>query len=154
MTPSTNRIEKQVLLKAAGARVWRALSNADEFGAWFGVAFKGATFEPGKDVQGRITHPGYETVVFNITIERMEPERLFSFRWHPYAIDPAVDYSKEPTTLVVFELEPADGATLLRVVESGFDALPPGRRRLDAFRMNSQGWEAQMKNIERHVAGP
>jgi uncharacterized protein YndB with AHSA1/START domain len=101
-------------------------------------------------VRGRITYPGYEHVEFNATVERVEPERLLSLRWHPYAIDPALDYSAEPTTLVVFELETVAGGTRLTVVESGFDALPPARRQ-DAFRMNSQGWEAQMKNIAAHV---
>jgi hypothetical protein len=102
-------------------------------------------------VKGRITHPGYEHLVCEMLIERIEPERLFSWRWHPGAIDPAIDYSGEPTTLVVFELEEVDSGTLVRLVETGFDDLPPARR-LDAFRLNSGGWETQMKNIEKHVA--
>ena len=146
----TDRIERSIDIRAPLARVWRALSNAEEFGAWFGVALAGQTFVAGRSVQGRITHPGYEHLVFNAQVERVEPGRRLAFRWHPYAIDPAVDYSGEATTLVEFEIEATPEGTRLRVVESGFDALPPARRR-DAFRMNSQGWDAQMKNIERHV---
>jgi Activator of Hsp90 ATPase homolog 1-like protein len=117
------------------------------------VALKGKTFAAGKRVQGPITYPGYEHLVFDVVIERMEPERLLSWRWHPYAVDPSVDYSIEPTTLVIFELKEVEGGTLLKVVESGFDKIPPSRR-LEAFRMNSGGWEEQMKNIEKHVATP
>jgi uncharacterized protein YndB with AHSA1/START domain len=151
MDSSTDRIEREILLKAPLARVWRALSNAEEFGDWFGVALKGKTFAAGQRVQGQITYPGYEHLVFDVLIVNMEPERLLSFRWHPGAVDPSVDYSKEPTTLVEFELKEVEGGTLLRVVESGFDKIPPSRR-LEAFRMNSGGWDEQMKNIERHVA--
>lgn len=152
MNSSTDRIERAVQLNAPRARVWQALSNAEEFGAWFGVAFAGKKFEVGERVHGQITYPGYEHLVFEILIERLEPERLFSFRWHPAAVDPAVDYSAEPTTLVEFELADADNGTLLRVVESGFDKVPP-ERRLEAFRMNSGGWDEQMKNIARYVGG-
>ncbi len=151
MNPSTNRIARKILLKAPRSRVWRALSNAEEFGGWFGVAFKGKTFAAGKRVQGQVTYPGYEHLVFEVVIERMEPERLLSWRWHPAAVEPSVDYSKEPTTLVVFELKEVEGGTLLSVVETGFDGIPPSRR-LEAFRMNSGGWDEQMKNIETHVA--
>src|SRR5580698_3794536 len=151
MDTSTDRIERKVLLKASRARVWRALSNAEEFGNWFGVNFKGKTFVAGKSVQGKITYPGYEHLVMEVLIERVEPERLLSWRWHPAAIDTAVDYSQEPTTLVVFELEDAQGGVMLSVVESGFDNIPEARR-ATAFRMNSSGWEEQMKNIEKHVA--
>jgi uncharacterized protein YndB with AHSA1/START domain len=150
---NSDRIERQVQLKAPRSRVWRALSNAEEFGKWFGVALKGQTYAPGQRTRGQITHPGYEHLVFEVLVERMEPERLLSFRWHPYAIDPAVDYSKEPTTLVVFELNDTDGGTLLSVVESGFDNIPASRRD-EAFRMNSGGWEAQMKNIAKHLGEP
>jgi uncharacterized protein YndB with AHSA1/START domain len=153
MNTSTDRIERQILLKAPRSRVWRALSSAEEFGSWFGVAFKGTTFAAGKRVKGQITYPGFEHVVFEIQIERMEPEQLLSWRWHPYAIDMSVDYSHEPTTLVVFELKDADGGTLLSVVESGFDNIPVARRS-EAFRMNSGGWAEQMGNIEKHVAKP
>ena len=151
MESSTDRIEREILLKAPCSRVWRALSNAEEFGDWFGVALKGKTFAAGARVQGHITYPGYEHVVFDVLIVKVEPERFLSFRWHPYAVDPSVDYSKEPTTLVEFELKEVEGGTLLRVVESGFDNIPPSRR-LEAFRMNSGGWTEQMKNIEKHVA--
>ena len=151
MTDTTERIERQILLKAPRSLVWRALTNAEEFGDWFGVALKGKAFAPGKRAQGQITHPGYEHLVLDVQVERMEPESVFSFRWHPYAVDPQVDYSKEPTTQVLFELQDAEGGTLLKVVESGFDAIPASRR-MEAFRMNSQGWEAQMRNIAEHVA--
>jgi uncharacterized protein YndB with AHSA1/START domain len=153
MNPSTDRIEREILIKAPCSRVWRALSNAEEFGQWFGVGLKGQTFAAGKRVQGKIAIPGYEHVVFDVVIERMEPERLLSWRWHPAAVDPSVDYSKEPTTLVVFELKEVEGGTLLRIVESGFDGIPASRR-LDAFRMDSEGWDGQMHNIEKHVATP
>ncbi|HET9787165.1 MAG TPA: SRPBCC family protein [Pyrinomonadaceae bacterium] len=150
MTGSTDRIERSVMLKASRSRVWRALSNGEEFGNWFGVKLEGKSFVAGQRVQGQITYPGYEHLVFDVLIERVEPERVLSWRWHPAAIDPAVDYEKEPTTLVVFELKEVEGGTLLTVVESGFDSVPPSRR-LEAFRMNSQGWDEQMKNIEKHV---
>ncbi len=150
MNSSTDRIERNILLKAPRSRVWRALSNAEEFGDWFGVALKGKTFAAGQRVQAQITHPGYENVVWDVLIERMEPERLLSWRWHPAAVEASVDYSSEPTTLVVFELKEVEGGTLLSVVESGFDTVPPSRR-LEAFRMNSQGWDAQMEKIQNHV---
>jgi uncharacterized protein YndB with AHSA1/START domain len=150
MTTSTDRIEKQILLKAPRSRVWRALSNAEEFGAWFGVNFSGKQFVAGQSVQGNITYPGYEHLVMDVTVERIEPEHHLSWRWHPAAVDITVDYSPEPTTLVVFELTEVASGTLLRVVESGFDQLPAGRRE-EAFRMNNGGWEEQMANIEQHV---
>jgi uncharacterized protein YndB with AHSA1/START domain len=148
---STDRIEKQIVLRAPRAKVWRALADAPEFGSWFGVDLKGAAFAPGARVRGKITIPGYEHVTMEVVIERMEPERLLSWRWHPYAVDPKVDYSKEPTTLVVFELKDAPAGTLLTVVESGFDQIPLARR-AEAFRKNDGGWTAQIANIERHVA--
>lgn len=149
---STDRIEKTVVLKAPRSRVWRAIADATEFGRWFGVNLE-APFAPGAQVTGRITSRGYEHVVMSITIERIEPERLFSFRWHPYAIEPGVDYSAEPTTLVEFRLEEAAAGaqTELTVVESGFDRIPAARR-AEAFRMNEKGWASQLKNIERHVS--
>jgi uncharacterized protein YndB with AHSA1/START domain len=151
MNTSTDRIEREILLKAPLSQVWRALSNAEEFGNWFGVALKGKSFIAGSRVQGQITYPGYEHIVFDVQIEQIKPENLLSFRWHPYAVDPSVDYSKETPTLVVFELRAAENCTLLKVVESGFDNIPQSRR-LEAFRMNSDGWDEQMKNIEIHVA--
>jgi uncharacterized protein YndB with AHSA1/START domain len=147
---STDRIEKSIFLRAPRSRVWRAIANAEEFGAWFGAKLEGG-FAPGARITGRITIPGYEHLILEITIERVDPERLFSYRWHPYAIDPGVDYSGEPTTLVEFRLEDAAGGTRLTVIESGFDRIPASRR-AEAFRMNDQGWAGQMKNIERHVA--
>lgn len=146
---STDRIEKRILLRAPRARVWRALADAEAFGEWFGVKLKGS-FAPGMRLQGAVTHPGYEHVPFEITIERMEPERLISWRWHPHAIDPKIDYSAEPTTLVVFELEATAEGTMLSVVESGFDGIPLARR-LEAYRGNDQGWAIQMKAIERYA---
>jgi uncharacterized protein YndB with AHSA1/START domain len=151
MDTSTDRIERKVLLKASRARVWRALSNAEEFGNWFGVNFKGKTFVAGKSVQGKITYPGYEHLVMEVLIERVEPELLLSWRWHPAAIEASVDYSQEPTTLVVFELAEADGGILLTMVESGLDKIPLARR-ATVLRLNTSGWEQQMRNIEKHVA--
>ena len=144
-----DRIDKQVLLRAPKARIWRALTDSAEFGSWFGVKLDGR-FVPGEPVSGHITHPGYEHLRMEVRVERMEADRLFSFRWHPYAVNPDVDYSVEPTTLVEFLLESAEGGTRLRVVESGFDGIPEARRD-EAYRMNSGGWEQQMKNVERHL---
>jgi uncharacterized protein YndB with AHSA1/START domain len=147
---TTDRIEKSIFLRAPRSRVWRAIANAAEFGAWFGARLEGG-FAPGARVTGRITTPGYEHLIMDVTIERVDPERLLSLRWHPYAVEPGVDYSSEPTTLVEFRLEAAAGGTRLTVTESGFDLIPVSRR-AEAFRMNDQGWAEQMKNIERHVA--
>jgi uncharacterized protein YndB with AHSA1/START domain len=145
----TDRIEKHVLLRAPRSRVWRALTEAKEFGQWFGVKLTG-TFTPGAQLRGQITHKGYEHLTLELTVDRVEPERLLSWRWHPNAIDPAADYSAEPTTLVVFELEEVDGGTLLTVVESGFDRLPAARRE-QAYSGNDGGWTMQMEFIARHV---
>jgi uncharacterized protein YndB with AHSA1/START domain len=147
---NTDSITKNVLLNAPRSRVWRALTNAQEFGAWFGVKLAG-TFAPGARLQGPITHTGYESLTMDLTIDRMEPERLFSWRWRPAAIDPSVDYSAEPTTLVTFELEEVGGGTRLTVVESGFDRIPAARR-AEAFRMNESGWAQQMESINRYVS--
>ena len=146
---STDRIEKQVTLRAPRSRVWRALSRAEEFGAWFGAKLEG-TFAEGATVRGNITIKGYEHVKLEMLVERIQPEGFFSYRWHPYAVDPKVDYSPEPTTLVEFRLDEKDGGTLLTIVESGFDRLPASRR-AEAFRMNDGGWTGQAKNIERYV---
>jgi uncharacterized protein YndB with AHSA1/START domain len=151
MNTSTDRIERKVLIKATRARVWRAVSDAAEFGSWFGVDFKGKTFVAGKSVQGKITYPGYEHLTMEVLIDQVVPERLLSWRWHPAAIDPAVDYSHEPTTLVVFELEEVDGGIMLSVVESGLDKIPL-ERRATVLRLNSSGWDAQMENVKKHVA--
>jgi uncharacterized protein YndB with AHSA1/START domain len=147
----TDRIEKRILMRAPRGRVWRALSDAREFGEWFRVNFEGASFSPGANVRGHITYPGYQHLAMEMWIERMEPERLLSFRWHPYAVDPHADYSSEPTTLVVFELREVAGGTELTVVESGFDRIPLARR-AEAFRMNDGGWTEQVQNIDRYVS--
>ncbi|HVT38879.1 MAG TPA: SRPBCC family protein [Gemmatimonadaceae bacterium] len=149
-TTGTDRIEKHIVLRAPISRVWRAITTAADFSAWFGVKLEG-TFAEGATVRGKITIPGYEHVTMEMFVERLQPERLFSYRWHPYAVDPAVDYSPEPTTLVEFRLDEAGGKTTLTVIESGFDRLPASRR-AEAFRMNDGGWTGQLKNIERHVA--
>jgi len=144
-----NRIEKRIELKASPSRVWQALTNHVEFGQWFQAKMEGP-FVPGTTARGRITYPGFEHITWKAVVREMEPERLFSFTWHPYAIDPAVDYSKEPPTRVEFRLEKTREGTLLTVTESGFDQIPAGRRP-EAFRMNTGGWTEQILNIERHV---
>ncbi|MGZ6144294.1 MAG: SRPBCC family protein, partial [Myxococcales bacterium] len=146
----TDRIEKQIHLRAPRSRVWRALTRAEEFGQWFGVELAGA-FAEGATLRGRLTYPGYEHLTLEVQVERMDAEKLFSYRWHPYAVDAKRDYSKEPTTLVEFRLADAPGGTLLTIVESGFDAIP-AERRAEAFRMNDGGWTAQAANLERHVS--
>ena len=123
----TDIIEKRIELRAPVSRVWKALTDHREFGTWFRVKLENP-FKPGHVTRGKITYPGYEHLTFEATVEKMEPERYFSFRWHPYAIDPNVDYSSEPTTLVEFKLEPKGGGTLLTVTETGFDAIPKDRR--------------------------
>ena len=146
----TDRIEKKALIRAPRSRVWRAITNAEEFGAWFLVKLD-SEFVEGATILGRITHPGYEHLTMEVQVERIEPERYFAYRWHPYAVDPLVDYSPEPMTLVEFELEEADSGALLTIVESGFDRIPLARR-AEAFRMNDSGWAQQMRNIEHHVS--
>ena len=149
-TVVTDRIEKQVMLKAPRSRVWKALTTAEEFGAWFGAKLTG-TFAPGARIRGPVTIEKYAHLTLEFTVEEMVAERRFSWRWHPNAIDPKADYSSEPSTLVVFELEDAPGGTLLRVVETGFDRIPLARR-MEAFRGNDAGWAHQLRNIERHVS--
>jgi uncharacterized protein YndB with AHSA1/START domain len=145
----SDRIEKRIELKASVSRVWRALTDYREFGEWFRVKLDGP-FVPGQISRGHITYPGYEHVIWEAAVQAMEPERLFSFAWHPYAVDPKVDYSQETPTLVEFRLEKTENGTLLLLTESGFDKIPSGRR-LEAFRRNDGGWTEQMKNIENHV---
>jgi uncharacterized protein YndB with AHSA1/START domain len=145
-----DRIEKRIELKAPVSRVWRALTDHREFGEWFRVKLDGP-FLPGQILRGHITYPGYEHVKWEAVVQQMETERLFSFTWHPYAVDPDIDYSKESSTLVEFKLEKTESGTLLLLTESGFDKIPADRR-LEAFRMNDGGWTEQMKNIETHVA--
>jgi uncharacterized protein YndB with AHSA1/START domain len=159
---TTDRIEKRILLKAPLARVWSAISDSKQFGTWFGVELDGP-FVAGQRITGRIVptkvdadvaaqQKPFEGRAFDFVVDRIEPERLFSFRWHPAAIEEGVDYSKEETTLVTFELETAEGGTLLRVTESGFDKIPLARR-AKAFTMNEGGWEAQTRLVRKYVEG-
>jgi uncharacterized protein YndB with AHSA1/START domain len=146
---NTDRIEKKVLLRASRARVWRAVSDSKEFGEWFRVPLEGK-FAEGATVCGRITSPQYAHLTLEMHIEKLEPERYFAYRWRPNAVDPKVDYSAEPMTLVEFELTEAEGGTLLTISESGFDGLPDERRAV-AFRANSEGWGIITQYIEQHV---
>jgi uncharacterized protein YndB with AHSA1/START domain len=148
----TDRIEKKVQLNAPRSRVWRAIADSQQFGEWFRVKLEDA-FVEGKTVRGKILHPGYEHMTMEMFIEQIEPERFFSYRWHPYAIDANFDYSQEPTTLVEFRLEEANGGTTLTIVESGFDRVPLARRD-EAYRMNDKGWTGQAKAIEKYVSKP
>jgi uncharacterized protein YndB with AHSA1/START domain len=149
-TMSSDRIERQVFLKASRSRVWRALTDSSQFGEWFGIRAN-AAFTAGACVRAEVTHPQHKGLTFDMLIEELVPEQLFSWRWHPNAIEGTRDYSAEPTTLVVFRLEDAPGGTLVKVVESGFDGVPP-ERRLDAYRGNQQGWDYQMTAIEKYVS--
>jgi uncharacterized protein YndB with AHSA1/START domain len=158
---STDRIEKKMLLRAPRKRVWKALTDFAEFEKWFGVKFD-APFKPGVSMRGVLVGTSVDAEVakmqrqyvhkpFEMTVETMEPERLFSFRWHPYAVDPNVDYSGEPTTLVEFVLEEAEGGVMLTVTESGFDKLPLARR-AKAFTANNNGWGIVVTLIEKYLA--
>jgi uncharacterized protein YndB with AHSA1/START domain len=148
--PPTDRIERSIHIAAPRGRVWRALSDAEEFGRWFGADLRGQRFAPGQRARGPITIEGYRHIHFDVVVERMEPQQLMSWRWHPHAVDPKVDYSGEETTLVTFTLQDAGTGTLLEVAETGFDKVPP-ERRFEAFRMNDSGWEAQLENLQRHA---
>src|SRR3984893_11965850 len=158
---NTDRIEKRILLRAPRKRVWCALSDSTEFGTWFGVKFNDP-FTPGASMRGVIVtttvnaevakaQKEYEGMPFEITIEQIEPERLFSFRWHPFAVERGVDYSAEPTTLVVFTLEEVADGVMLTVTESGFDRIPLARR-AKAFTANEGGWNVIVKVIEEYLA--
>jgi len=149
-TPVQDRIEKSIELHAPVARVWRALTDYREFGAWFHVDLDGP-FTAGEDAHGKITHPGYEHLTFHAVVQDIDPPSYFAFTWHPYAVDVAVDYSKETPTLVEFRLQPSADGTRLTVTESGFRDLPDDRRE-EAFARNSEGWSIQMKNIEDYLA--
>lgn len=155
-SPDTNisdRIERSILIQAPRARVWQALSDAERFGTWFGADLKGQRFEVGQRTRGPISICGFEHVFFDVVVERIEAPALFVFRWHPFPVDPAVDYSQEEPTRVSFTLkDAAENATLLTVVEDGFDRIPP-HRRLEAFRMNDKGWGAQLENVARYAQG-
>ncbi len=146
---NSDRIEKSVVLRAPRAKVWHALTDAQALGAWFGMKLDGP-ITAGAPLKGQVTHKGYEHITLEIVVERMEPERLFSWRWHPHAVDPKSDYSQEPMTSVVFELADDPGGTRLTVVESGFDSIPLARR-MEAYRGNEQGWSLQMEAIARYV---
>lgn len=145
-----DRIEKKIELAAPLSRVWRALADYREFGEWFRVKIDGP-FVEGQVSRGHITYPGYEHLKWEAVIQKIEPEKLFSFTWHPYAVDPNADYSQEPPTLVEFRLEKTAKGTLLTVTESGFDKIP-SHRRIEAFRMNEGGWAEQVKNIAAYLA--
>jgi uncharacterized protein YndB with AHSA1/START domain len=145
-----HRIEKHLELKAPVSRVWRALTNHHEFGRWFRVKLAGP-FKVGKICRGRITWPGFEHIMMEVLVEKIEPEHYFAYGWHPYAIDPDVDYSKEPRTLVEFTLAATKTGTRLTVVESGFEKIPADRR-AEAFRMDNSGWSEQLQNIKKYVA--
>jgi uncharacterized protein YndB with AHSA1/START domain len=145
-----DRIERHIELNAPVSRVWRALTDHREFGKWFKVKLEGP-FVTGEITHGQITHPGYEHVKWHVTVRRMEHERLFSFTWHPYAVDPKVDYSHEHPTHVEFRLEPIPGGTLLSLTETGFEKIPAARR-AEAYRAHESGWAEQLQNIERHVS--
>jgi uncharacterized protein YndB with AHSA1/START domain/uncharacterized damage-inducible protein DinB len=150
MPSTTDRIEKLVNLDAPRSRVWQALTDVRQFNQWFGVSLTGP-FAPGAAVSGKLSAPKYAHLTLTFWIESVEPERFFSFRWHPFAVEEGVDYSAEPTTLVTFTLEDAGAGTRLTIVESGFDAIPESRR-AKAFSANSAGWEGQAKNIQKFVA--
>ena len=150
MASTLDRIERSVLLKAPRSRVWRAISDAEEFGSWFGVSYRGQTIAAGKTLRGPVSNPGYEHIYMEIIIERFEPEHLLSWRWHPAAIDPDVDYSAEPMTLVVFTLTDAEGGTRITVVESGLQGIPE-LRRAQVLRLNTEGWEQQMVKLKAYV---
>jgi uncharacterized protein YndB with AHSA1/START domain len=146
---TSDRIEKEVTLPAPRSRVWRALTDHEQFGAWFGVKLA-TPFRPGAEVSGRISFKGNEFPM-TIWIDRIEPETLFSFRWHPYAVDQSVDYSSEPKTLVTFTLSDAPDGTRLTILETGFDRIPEARR-AQAFSMNTNGWNAQAENLRKYLA--
>ena len=146
---NTDRIEKKVVLRAPLSRVWDAIADSTKFGEWFGVKLEQA-FAPGSTLKARMTKKGYEKFNFDMQIDRIEPQRYFSYRWHPYAIDPKQDYSSEPMTLVEFVLEEVKDGTALTITESGFDRLPASRR-AEAFRMNDGGWTGQAKQIAAYV---
>lgn len=148
-TSPSDRVQKTVLINANRSRVWRALTDWVEFGQWFRVKLEGR-FVPGETTAGYVTYPGYEHLRFEVLVERMDAEHYFAFRWHPYAVDPEVDYSQEPMTQVEFKLEPVSQGTRLTVSESGFDLIPAARRN-EAYRMNEGGWAVQCDNLRKHL---
>ena len=148
--PTTDRIEKHFELRAPRSKVWRAIADSQQFGTWFGIRVDGP-FEVGKAVRGFITHKDYEHFKIVFQVEKIEAERYFSYRWHPYPSDPNYDYSKDPMTLVEFTLEETAGGTAVTIVESGFDQIPLARR-AEAFRNNDGGWTGQVKNLTKYVS--
>lgn len=161
MASSTDRIEKRIVLRAPQERVWRAITDAKQFGSWFGVTFEG-DFTAGAPTVGRVTPTTVDPEIakmqerhagapFEFVVDRMEPMSLFSFRWHPFAIDRSVDYSSEPMTLVTFALEATPEGTMLTITETGFDSIPLARR-ADAFEANGEGWAAQTMLLEKYLA--
>ena len=149
-TSSTDRIEKTFTVNAPRSRVWRALADEKEFGTWFRMKFD-RPFAEGATLKAQLTHPSMTHVTFDIVVDRIQPERYFSYKWHPYAIDPKSDYSQEPLTLVEFTLKEVKDGTEVTIVESGFDRIPLGRRD-EAFRMNNKGWDGQARNLTAYVA--
>lgn len=145
----TNSIEKNITLKAPIDKVWRALTDYEEFGTWFRVKIDGP-FKAGEKATGKLTYPGYEHLKWEVEIKEISPKNKFSFTWHPYAVDPDKDYSDEPQTLVEFILKETDGGTHLSVSETGFENLPQARF-AEAIRMNEGGWEAQLTNVQNYV---
>ena len=148
----TDRVERSILINGSRERVWHALTNAEQFGVWFGADLSGQQFLPGQRTRGKMTQPGCADIYFDAVIARIEPQTVFSLHWHPYAVRPGVDYSGEQATLVTFTLKDAPGnGILLTVVESGFDRVP-AERRAEAFQMHQQGWEIQLNNLANHVS--
>lgn len=147
---NTDRIEKHFEVRAPRSKVWRAIADSQQFASWFGVKIDGA-FAEGETVRGFVTSKGYEHFKIVFQVQKMEAERYFAYRWHPYPSDPNVDYSQEPTTLVEFTLEETAGGTSVTIVESGFDQIPLARR-AEAFRNNDGGWTGQVKNLTKYVA--
>lgn len=143
-------IEKRIELKAPLSKVWQALTDHQQFGEWFRVQLTGP-FVPGEKSHGHMTYPGYEHIPWEATVQRMAAEKLFSYTWHPYAIDPKMDYSNETPTLVEFQLETIPNGTLLTIKESGFDKLPQNRR-AEAFSKHEDGWTQQLENIAQYLA--
>ena len=161
MSSTPDRIEKEILLDLPIARVWHAIGDSQAFGSWFGVSLEEA-FIAGRRLKAKIVpttvdaevarqQQPYEGKTFDLFIERVEPLKRLAFRWHPYAVEPGIDYSDEPTTLVTFELKEVPGGTQLTLTESGFDQLPLERRE-KAYEMNAGGWAMQMRLIGKYLA--
>ncbi len=142
-------VEKQIEIAAPVARVWQALTDSRQFGEWFLVKLEGP-FVAGLPVGGQLTFPGYEHVRMEVVVKAIEPESYFSYTWHPYAVDPNVDYSKETPTLVEFRLKETAGGTSVTVTESGFQKLPAARRDIALLR-NEAGWQQQLGNLRAYV---